>query len=98
VIDLRTSLASAIAWCDEHADPARPRDSLRSLDLMPSLFAAERAWTVEGVITRRTRLVGPLGRRARTGRLLVCFPDGCLDDCAAEHSANGYFDGGDVPP
>jgi len=101
VIGLRASLASAIAWCDEHADPAQPRDSLRSRDLVPQLLSKDRAWAVGGVVARREALrsvAGVVGRLGAGGRLMVCFPDACLEDCTAEQVTNGFFDGQDVPP
>ena len=101
MIDLRASLASAIAWCDEHADPKRPRESLRTPELLSGLLLQDRSWIVEEVVASRVALrrgPGNVGSLGAGGRLMVFFPNADLSDGAAEDASDRFLDVHNTPP
>lgn len=99
---LRHRLAEVVAWCADRADPARPRDCLRSGFLAPR--ALERGYFDAVAHVAMSRRIA-LGKDAAAGpsplaggRLLAYFPDAELADGAAEAATDGYFDAYGAPP
>jgi hypothetical protein len=98
----RRRLAQTVAWCLEHADPADPRNSLRSDDTRPRTLEQNYFDAVSTVVSRRwpwnradPAAVEPM---LAGGRLLVYYPDADLCDGAAEVESGGFFDLFNAPP
>ena len=101
--NLRLELAEVIEWCLPRADPANPRDCLRSEALRPYPFGRDRHSTLLGVTLERHQLLPRdpkrrLPERLGEGRLLVWLRDLTIDDGLGEHLTGGYLDQSDMPP
>ena len=96
------SVAETAAWCTPRADPARPRECLRTAELAPRPLEPSYADAVATVVVQRgmhVRVAAGTGAPAAArGRLLVYFPDAELQDGAAEAETGGFLDVHNCPP
>jgi hypothetical protein len=97
--ELHRRLRETAAWCECHADPKRPAESLRRLDVAAS---REIGWreVEELVARRRAALPGAARSNAslRDGRFVVYIPQDSHADGGAHTHSGGFFDDDDAPP
>jgi hypothetical protein len=103
-IQFELRLAEATAWCNSHANPADPKDSLRNDLLQPNWLDGSRSKIVNSVVRTRSsylsqKKLNPVRSISdlKGGKLLVYFPDADLADGAAEVASKGFFDVHNLP-
>jgi hypothetical protein len=101
----KNELRDAQVWCASRVDLSRPKECLRSEELMPPLLAASRLETVDDVRMTRERWIGykrlprELPPEATVGgRLIAYSPDFNLACGMSEAETRGYFDVNNIPP
>jgi len=92
-------LSEAAAWCDVHADPDRPLDSLRQLS-DPGGFEDLNGDAVRTICEERASRIEnlePVDFSSLRGCLMAYYPDEQLADGAAEDETGGFFNIDNVP-
>ena len=102
----RSRLAATIAWCRPRFATDRPKDSLRSTDLQPSIIItssdelAPVHSAVDSVIDRRASILGPVDNNniSKNGRLFGFYVRQTLFDGVSEMETHGFIDETNTPP